>query len=293
MASIRWYQGDIHNHEDGTIPIESHVEEMRRVGYDFICLQYKDMEDPAKIRDPGEISREDLLVIAGAEQAFRSVEDRWAHFGFIPFKIPMPDTITDRLDIRQGLMEADRRSPGCIKVIHHPSDCRWRMEDFRSAHQGGVRFFEVNPCDEDMEYALDLWDECLSSGLDFKVTLSTDAHGWRGVRRWGFVMAQTPTLDQEGILSSLSGGDFVAVTEGCRAKPISISRPAGEPGDEYSISCDGSSEIKFLGPRRKVLQSDGGGESSYTIQGDEIFVRGEAFDPAGLRFFTQPVILPR
>ena len=203
----------------------------------------------------------------------------------------MPDTVTDYLDIGQGLAEAERRSPGCIKIIHHPSDCRWRMEDFARSHEGGVRFFELNPCDEDVDYEMALWDGCLSAGLDFFATLSTDAHGWRGVRRWGYVMVRARSLSQPDILSALSSGDFVAMTEGCRAAPVKIDRSYGEPGQEYVIASRDSSETRFIGPGGKTLRADGEVESAYVIGGDEVFVRAEVTDDQGLKFITQPVMV--
>lgn len=288
---ISWFEGDIHNHEDGSLPIGDHVDRVRKAGYDFICLQYKDMEDPKRVPDPVKISRDDVLVIPGAEQAFQSARGLWAHFGFMPFDIPMPDTITDHFNIERGMAEAERRSPGCLKIVHHPSDGRWTMEDLKNAYRFGTRFFELNPSRESLEYALELWDKCLSSGLALFATLSTDAHGLGGIRRFGYVKVHARSLKQSDILSSLMSGDFVSVQEGCRASPVEILIPDGNAGGTYEVIADGAVKVRFMGAEGRVLDEAEGGKAMYEIVGNEGYVRAEAADEYGLRFFAQPVMI--
>ncbi len=293
MKETCWFEGDIHNHEDGSVPIEEHIETVRKAGYDFICLQYKDMEDPERIPDSTVITREDLLVIPGAEQAFQSSRNLWAHFGFMPFAVPMPDTITDHFDIENGLSEAERRSPGCLKIVHHPSDRRWTMKDLTTAHRAGTRFLELNPSDESIEFAISLWDRCLSSGLSYYATLSTDAHGLGGIRRFGHVKIQASSLTQPEILSSLRSGTFVAAEEGCRATPVKVPRPGHGQGGEYRILSEGAVETRFVGFGGSILGRADGATASYRISGNEGYVRGEVVSENGLRFFTQPIMIPR
>jgi len=291
MTRYAWFEGDIHNHEDGSVPIEEHIEKVRQAGYDFICLQYKDMEDPRRIPDPNGVSREDLLVIPGAEQAFKSSRGLWVHFGFLPFDIPMPDTITDYFNIEQGLKEAERRHPGCLKILHHPSSGRSTMEDNRIAHDFGVRYFELNARRERIQEMVDLWDSCLSSDMFLMATLSTDAHGLAGIRRCGYVLAHASSLERDSILGALQSGDFVAVEEGCKVRP-EIAGASGRKGS-YEVAVEGAVEIAFIGSDGKVLDRTKGSRARYRIRGNEGYVRAEAKDGEGLRLFAQPYVVPR
>ena len=165
QSAKRWFSGDLQNHEDFSVPVKEHCEICRRAGYDFICLQYKDMQDPKLIHDAAELTTDQFLVIPGAEQAFQSCRELWAHFGFMPFPVPMPDTITDYFDIKEGLAEADRRHPGCLKTIHHPADQRWEMQDFlinakRRAEIIPFRLFSIFDC-----FKFRIYYHCPSIGI--------------------------------------------------------------------------------------------------------------------------------
>jgi hypothetical protein len=208
----------------------------------------------------------------------------------MPFAEPMPDTITDYFNIRQGLAEAERRSPGCLKLVHHPSDRRWAMKDLMESFRGGVRFLELNPCDEPMTYSIALWVRCLSSGLHFMGTLSTDAHGLGGIRRFGHVLVNVGELTGDAVLGALKTGEFVAVEEGCRAVPVRVSRP-GPDGGKYLVVAEGAAEIRFLGVGGHVLNMQRGDTGSYAPKAEDVYVRAEVLDPEGLRFLTQPVMV--
>jgi len=287
--ATHWYSGDLQNHEDYSVPIEEHCEICKRAGYDFICLQYKDMQDFSLIRDAAELTTEDFLVIPGAEQAFQSRAGRWAHFGFMPFPIPMPDTITDEFNIPQGIAEAERRHPGCIKTIHHPADERWELGDIQDAYAGGARFIELNPEGTPLQWAVDLWDRSLTAGLRLYANLSTDAHGHGTIRRRGYVLVRAEALNQEAIFAGLTSGDYLAVEEGCVCEVIELVRPEWAPGAVYRVSGDQIASIRFIGKGGRVLSHGGGSEGEYILQGDEQYVRVEIFGRAGMRAFSQPI----
>lgn len=288
----RWFVGDLQHHEDGSRPVAEHVAVVKQAGYDFICLQYKDMEDPRRVPDARALSSEAFLVIPGSEQAFQGSRNLWNHMGFMPFEIPMPDTITDYMNITQGMAEAERRSPGCLKVIHHPADGRWLLEDVKAAHDAGARFIELNREKNPVQYAVDLWDQALSAGMLFYATISTDAHGLAGIRRRGYVRVRAAALTRQDILDALKAGDFLAEEEGFGGSVVSVSRADGKPGTQYRIEGKGMAEVRFIGRGGRVLANVRGDAATYKIAGGEGYVRAEVLDSAGLRCFTQPVMVP-
>ena len=292
-ARKRWFMGDLQHHEDGSRPITEHVAIVKQAGYDFICLQYKDMEDPKRVPDAKALSSDTFLVIPGSEQAFQGSRSLWNHMGFMPFGIPMPETITDYMNITQGLAEAERHSPGCLKVIHHPGDGRWLLADVKTAYEGGARFIELNREVNPVQFAVDLWDQALSAGMFFYATISTDAHGLGGIRRRGYVRVRAAKLAHNNILAALKAGDFLAEEEGFAAAVTDVVRPRGKAGQEYRVLGKDIAEVRFIGRGGKRLATVQGSNAAYTIAGNEGYVRAEALDAAGLRCFTQPLMVSR
>jgi hypothetical protein len=290
-SANRWFVGDLQHHEDGSRPLSEHVAIVHKAGYDLICLQYKDMEDPSRVPDPDELTSESFLVIPGSEQAFLGSRGLWMHMGFMPFGIPIPDTITDYMNIAQGLAEVERRSPDCLKVIHHPGDERWLLEDVRAAYEGGARFFELNLERSGKQFPIDLWDQALSAGMFFYATMSTDAHSLAGIRIRGYVRVRAARLRRDDILGALKAGDFVAVEEGCEAVVTDVARPGGKAGGQYRILGKDLAEVRFIGRGGNCLATVHANEATYVIIGSEGYVRAEVLDSAGVRCFTQPVML--
>ncbi|HOX36497.1 MAG TPA: hypothetical protein PL033_00795 [Candidatus Brocadiia bacterium] len=289
---IFWFNGDLQHHEDYSVPITQHCETVRKAGYDFICLQYKDMQDPSRIPDARTISSSDFLIISGSEQAFQSCRGLWAHFGLIPFTPPMPDTITDNFNIRQGLEEVRRRSSDCLIIVHHPADQRWLQEDFKRAYEGGARYMELNPEKTPLQSAVDLWDQCLSAGLRFYANLSTDAHGLGGIRRKGYVSVPASALKADKIIHALRHGAHVCVEEQCAVRIGKVERPTLVPGDVYSVEAEGTVWTRFIGSGGQLLDATREMPARYEIRGDEGYVRAELLDANGRRVFTQPAFKP-
>ena len=175
--------------------------------------------------------------------------------------------------------------------MHHPSSGRSTMEDNHIAYDFGVRYFELNARRERIQEMVDLWDSCLSSGMFLMATLSTDAHGLAGIRRCGYVLVHARSLRRESILEALRSGDFVAVEEGCKARP-EIAGTGGRKGF-YEVAAQGATEISFVGSDGKLLDRIKGSRARYRIRGNEGYVRAEAKDEEGLRLFAQPYVVPR
>jgi hypothetical protein len=263
-------------------------------GYDFVILEYKDMEPVEMIPPQGSLTRPDFLVIHGSEQAFRSRAEKWAHLSIAPNHIPFPDTETDNWHIPEGFDNIRQRIPRALIRINHPADGRWTLEDLRDAVERGARLFELNPADEHgIEFALRLWDEALGQGMLLYGALATDIHHLSQLARWGYVEVRADELEQWAILEAMRSGEFVAVQEGCAAQVARVSRGSGEVGSEYRVACDGAAAVHFIGRAGQLLAtvSPVNGVAGCCVRGDELYVRAEIEDPAGAKTYTQPVMV--
>jgi hypothetical protein len=292
--AAKWYKGDIHYHEVKQAPVADTIPMMQALGYDFVILEYKDMEPPEIVPPEGSLTRPDFLVIHGSEQAFRSRAEQWAHLSIAPNHIPFSDTETDHWHIPDGFDQIAERIPRALIRINHPADRRWALDDVRDAVARGARIIELNPQGrEGFDFVLSLWDQALAAGMLLYGALSTDIHHIIGMGRTGYVEVRADKLEQWTMLEALRAGEFVAVQEKCEARVASVARGSGAAGSEYGVAAEGAVGARFLG--RGGQEVGGGplehGRAAYAIRGDETYVRAEIADAAGRRVFTQPVMV--
>ena len=293
-GKLNWYKGDVHYHEVKQVPVADTIPMLKKLGYDFVILEYKDMEPPEVVPPAGSLTRPDFLVIHGSEQAFRSRAEKWAHLSIAPNHIPFPDTETDNWHIPEGFDKIHERIPNALIRINHPADKRWTMDDLREAVARGARIFELNPCDgEGVDFAVRLWDQALAERMLLYAELSTDIHHISAMGRCGWAMVRAEKLEQRAILEAMRAGELVAVQEGCEARVADVKRGNGKPGSTYEIAVSGAAIVRFIGQGGKELArvQPQDGAASYAIRGDEIYVRAEVEDPAGRKVYAQPVMV--
>jgi len=296
----QWYKGDAHYHWVREVPVADTIPMLQKLGYDFVILEYKDMEPVEIIPPEGSLTRPDFLVIHGSEQAFLSRAEQYAHLSIAPNHIPFPDTETDYWHLPEGFDKIAERIPNALIRINHPADRRWTIEDLRDAVQRGARIFELNPGEEatrseDHRFAVGLWDQALAEGMLLYGTLATDIHHISHLGRWGYVEVRAEKLEQSAILEAMRAGEFVAVQAGCAARIEEVSRGRGAPGSEYRVKTTGAAAVRFLGRGGEELArvEPRDGIAGYTIQGNEVYVRAEIEDAAGRRIYAQPVMVRR
>jgi hypothetical protein len=293
-GKLNWYKGDVHYHEVKQVPVADTIPMLKKLGYDFVILEYKDMEPPEVVPPQGSLNRPDFLVIHGSEQAFRSRAEKWAHLSIAPNHIPFPDTETDNWHIPDGFDKIRERIPNALIRINHPADRRWTMDDLRDAVARGARIFELNPANgEGVDFAVRLWDQALAERMLLYAELSTDIHHISAMGRCGWVLVRADKLEQRAILEAMRAGELVAVQEGCEAQVGDVKRGNGKPGSEYRIAASNAAVVRFVGRGGQELArvQPQNGAVSYTIRGDEIYVRAEVEDAAGRKVFTQPLMV--
>ncbi|UCH34416.1 MAG: hypothetical protein JSV65_18120 [Armatimonadota bacterium] len=293
-----WYKGDIHYHWVKQVPVADTIPMLQELGYDFVILEYKDMEPVEIIPPQGSLTRPDFLVIHGSEQAFLSRADKYAHLSIAPNHIPFPDTETDYWHVPEGFDKINERIPKALIRINHPADRRWEMDDIRDAVARGARIIEIHANEEERKaeevvFAVRLWDQALAEGMVLYGSKATDIHHISHLGRFGYVEVRAGKLEQWPVLEALRRGEFIAVQEGCAALVLDVNRGEGKAGSEYRVAADGARVIRFIGRGGEQLAraNRGSGEASYAVRGDEIYVRAEVEDADGRKVYTQPVMV--
>jgi hypothetical protein len=106
------------------------------------------------------------------------------------------------------------------------------------------------------------------------------------------VVVFSKNLNQLEILQNLKDGNFYAV-QGSKAPRMGIT----VSGNQITVTSDRAGEIKFIGKGGLELQKEEGVSfSSYTAQGDEVYIRAEVQagnDLSGKRAWSQPIFVKK
>jgi hypothetical protein len=142
------------------------------------------------------------------------------------------------------------------------------------------------------------WDILLSHGKriwgvgsddshDFQEPDVHDASGAAPGQAW--IVVRASVLTAEAIKSAMIRGDFYASTGveledySASEKQILIKIEPRRSGARY--------RTQFIGKNGRVLHETGGDTATYSIKGDEVYVRARIIDSNGKMAWTQPVFL--
>ncbi|MGV3707638.1 MAG: CehA/McbA family metallohydrolase [Gemmatimonas sp.] len=317
-----WYRGNTHTHtaqSDGDSPPDSVARFYRDRGYQFLFItDHEKLTDPAPLNQkfgvPGK-----YLLIQGQEVTQRVADsthaDKWrqAHInslGATKLVLPLGEkNIATGITMKEGYKRnlGLIREAGGIAQVNHPN-FRWsvRLSDLvdipdstllevMNAHTG------VNNEGDGKDWpgTEALWDSLLSRGKVLFAVGDDDAHSFkpseadaydltRPGRSW--IVVRADTLSESAILGGIRRGDFYAST-GVMFKSLTMTQK------EIRISIqqvyDDRYRTEFIGRGGKVLATVYGLEPSYTIRGNEGYVRARVINANGGKALTQPVFLKR
>ncbi len=186
---------------------------------------------------------------------------------------------------------------GGFSVINHPcrlSGQHWSFEDIMASTSIlGLEVFSGDGINVAEDVGFELWDRVLSNGKKFWGLGNDDFHHWGQERRvWNVVNARS--LDTKGILEAIRGGDFY-ISSGYGFDSIKCS----ENTITYNLKSDKPQFVnahKYLtlyGKDGKVLAEKTGKfmNFTYTVKGDEGYVRAEVYVQGGYGGFAQPIFI--
>jgi len=317
-----WFRGNTHTHtlqSDGDSPPDSVARWYRDHGYNFLFItDHEKLTDPAPLNArygvPGK-----YLLIQGQEVTQRVVDSthkdkiRQAHMNSLgASQLVLPQgksglasgiTMTDGYATNIAAIHA----AGGIPQLNHPN-FRWsvRLTDLlalpdsillevMNAHTG------VNNDGDGVSAPSTeaLWDSLLTRGKIVFAIGDDDAHSFLPVnadayeltrpgRSW--IVVRADTLTATAILSGIRRGDFYAST-GVMFKDLVTT--AKEMRISIQPVGDARYRTEFIGWAGKVLGVVNGLEATYTIRGNEGYVRARVTDSNGGKALSQATFVRR
>ncbi|MFN9202117.1 MAG: CehA/McbA family metallohydrolase [Gemmatimonas sp.] len=303
-AGARWLKGNTHTHttnSDGDTPPEQVARWYKAHGYQFLVLSdHNVFTDPKTLAS---LMDSTFLLIPG-EEVTTAYQRAPVHVNALDITrvIPAPTgaTLLETLQRTIDVIRAERAVPH----INHPNfrwsldtAVLWRVRHDRrqERHNGHPTVHTIGGGEwPGMEEA---WDALLTRGKRLYGIAVDDAHHFQGEFAAdranpgrGWVVVRTPALDGRAIVEALEAGHFYAssgpILDDITVTESTMSLHIGRNGDfRYTTT--------FIGANGRVLAVDRSLTPSYSLTGDEPYVRARVVDSGGRVAWVQPAFTTR
>jgi histidinol phosphatase-like PHP family hydrolase len=285
-----WLKGNLHTHTEaspcGHYPLKevAAVYSDRIMRYDFLAIT-----DHVTLTDVSPVQGMNGLVV------FSGVEYKKGAFQTLGINIRSYNDEGDKLD--HGQIFADVNRQGGINIICHPHLYRedyWPLErlmELKNFSAIEIYNHNVKMNNSGRAVATDLWDQLLERGLRVWGIASDDFHHSSRCGG-GFIHVLAREKSSGAILDAIRAGSFYA-SSGILLKDIGVS-PQVISLSAASAEVSGTI-FRFIGRGGKILKEEqcAGEPASYTVRGDEGYVRAEARREDGAQAWTQPFWIER
>ncbi len=296
----RWFKGNLHTHTsglgaDGPGSPENVVRWYIDHGYDFLAITDHHVFTPVEST---------ALVIVRGQEVGRSMASGEGPVHVNGFGISRTVDFVDAGEV-VPTMQANVNAileAGGIACLNHPN-YRWGFNHEHIAQVNGPILMEVyngggssknNDGAPGRPSCEEIWDSVLTAGQQIYGIATDDAHTYdefipeRANPGRGWVYVRAAELTEESILEALVAGHFYASTgvslDALDVSPRSISltiKPIGT--DEFTT--------RFISDGGKVVSENRGLRQSYSVRGDEAYVRATILSSSGAKAWIQPVFL--
>ena len=295
LAQLR--RGNIHTHtnlSDGHSPPEDVARWYREHGYQFLAITDHNLVTADEL--VARLSSPEFVILRGEEISMYQ-HGKQTHVNAVCSTRTIGGG--EFPNASDALARAIRlvREQHAIAIINHPNfDSAIAPADIPSF--AGAHMIEIFSGHEFVNWAGDethpsheqLWDMALGAGLDVMGVAVDDMHCLQSpgdppaYPGKGWVYVSTPVLDAPSICAALASGQLVS-SNGPSLQRIAISV------DRYDVQADSpSAVVTFLGAGGRVLAT---GASSYSLRGDEGYVRARVDSPDGKHAWTPAVRVVR
>lgn len=303
-SPLKWYKGNTHTHtlnSDGDSSPDDVARWYREHGYQFLVLS-----DHNFITSPDGLNAllgadERFLLIPGEEITDR-VQGKPLHInGLAVERLVTPQGGATIAEALQRDIDAIRAANG-VPHLNHPN-FGWSITAADIQRVKNDRLFEIfnghpmvnNVGGGGMPGLEEMWDIILSSGKLLYGLATDDAHDFKragdpsasGPGR-GWVVVRAPRLGAREMIDALERGDFYASTG---VELLDVQRSTAR--FEIRIKPDSWSRYttRFIGRDGRVLAETGENPATYTVKGDEGYVRAVVLESNGKKAWVQPVML--
>jgi hypothetical protein len=306
QASVqpRWYKGNTHTHtleSDGDSTPDEVARWYKDHGYNFLVLSDHNVRTSIADLNARLAVGEGFLLIPG-EEVTSAFEGKAIHVNGLDTRERIGgQRASSVLEILQRSVDAIR-AQNAVPHINHPN-FTWALtaEELKSVRNN--KLFEIyngHPMVNNLggggiggtEAA---WDAILSSGTLLYGIAVDDAHHFKdpgnpklaGPGR-GWIVVRAAALTPRAILAAIERGDFYASTgvelTECRADAKSVAVAVKQ--ESYA-----KYRIQFIGRHGAVLREALDSPATYTITGDEGYVRARVLESNGRIAWCQPVMV--
>ena len=276
-----WYRGNTHTHAEFSDKYDKNDVPMIakwywQIGYDFLLLsEHNDHVKTKKIfcHDEAAIPP-DFLMLCGLELSNSRHHTALGIDRYIGDETSLQDGV-------KKIIAADG-----VPILNHPQDPIVNANDFLATE--GLNHLEVfnGNRPEDTPATEILWDSVLSSpsGRPVFAVASDDNHYKQVNVGRGWIMVKSPKLTKEDIVENIRNGNFYAST-GITLNDYQATKSS------ITIDSENGNSITFIGKNGSVLNKVNGKKATYTIQGNELYVRAKITNTEGKAAWTQPVFV--
>ncbi|MCS7223606.1 MAG: CehA/McbA family metallohydrolase [Armatimonadetes bacterium] len=270
-----WLRGNLHSHttnSDGKFSLEELCRRYEEKGYDFLVVT-----DHDKVTSLCSVSGS-LILISGCE-----VSAGGGHIVAIGIEQPV-EPHRDRQKVIDRV-----NGEGGVCVLAHPNwstqFCHWHQEELeRLQGYAGIEVFNGNILrDSGSPLASDRWDRLLSQGRKVFAYGTDDTHNELDVAN-GWTMVWVRERSREAILKSLASGHCYA-SSGVFFDDIRLIDRT------VVVVTKNADRIAFVGRHGRWLYWVNDSKARYSLQGNEGYVRVEAYGPHGSCAWSQPLWL--
>lgn len=306
-STLRWFKGNTHTHtlnSDGDSTPDDVVRWYREHGYQFVVLTDHNFLTQVDGLNALHGADQKFLVVKG-EEVTSSFQSKAVHVNGLDVASLVEPTrnAPSLVATIQGNVDGIRKANG-VPHINHPNFL-WSMtaDDLRQISNN--RLLEIynghptvhNDGGGGVPGLEQMWDQVLSAGVVMYGIAVDDAHTFKqpgnpnvaGPGR-GWVAVRAAQLESRALLEAMERGDFYASTgvelADVRATSTALTveiRPRG----------DFKYRMFFIGRGGRVLQESVDLTATYTIRGDEGYVRAKVIDSGGRSAWVQPVFVGR
>jgi hypothetical protein len=304
--ALRFYKGNTHTHtlnSDGDSAPDDVARWYREHGYAFLFLTDHNFLTSTEGINALIGADERFLLIPGEEVTDVAAGKPVHVNGLAVERVVMPQGGATVAEAMQRDVDAIRAARG-VPHLNHPN-FGWAVTTDDIKRLNNEQLFEVyngHPVVNvegggGMPGLEEMWDAILSSGKLLYGLATDDAHHFKrpgdptaaGPGR-GWIYVRAPSLNARDIVDGIERGDFYAST-GVVLDDIQLST------SQYVVKVHEEApsryRIRFIGRDGKVLFESTSGTASYTIRGDEGYVRAVVLESNGKRAWGQPVMLQR
>jgi hypothetical protein len=302
--ATRWYKGNTHTHtlnSDGDSTPDDVARWYREHGYHFLVLTDHNFLTSVEALNALHGADDQFLVMKGEEVTDR-FGDKSLHInGLDVAQRIQPQGGSSVIDVLNRNVAAIRREGG-VPHINHPN-FGWAITRDELQQVRDNRLFEVynghptvnNDGGGGVPGLEEAWDAILSNGILLYGVAVDDAHTFKQPgnpdvagpgRAW--IVVRAPRLDARVLLDAIERGDFYAST-GVELDRLDVTASNITVG--VKVRASSKYRIQFIGRDGRVLQESIEPQASYSITGNEGYVRARVLESNGRRAWVQPVMV--